>query len=77
MNNPFNDIWGSWSIQKIDDAHYYQMSTWREPQPQKPGIFIRFSEAVSKIMIVISCRLEALNKQTYAMSEQQCICAEA
>jgi hypothetical protein len=77
MNSPFNDIWGSWSMQQIDDAHFYQMGTWKEPHPTKPGIMIRISEVISKLLIVISCRLEALNKQAYAMSEQQCICAEA
>ena len=77
MNKPLYDIWLGWSMKKIDDVHYYKMGAWIEPKTQKPGLFIRVSEAISKVLIVISCRLDALNKQAYAMSEQQCICAEA
>jgi len=75
MNNPSNDIWGSWKMHKLDDQHYYQMGTWQAQPKQTQGWFARFMRAVSEHIITIRCRLDALFNSGYAKMDQQCSCA--
>jgi hypothetical protein len=75
MNNPNNNIWGSWKIQNLDEAHFYQMGSWTEQKQKSPRLFMRIWEAVNDRLIAIRCRLETFITPAYSAVDQQCSCA--
>jgi hypothetical protein len=75
MNNPMNDIWGSWKMQNLDEKHYYRMGSWSNQQAHNPRLFVHIWKAMSDRFITIRCRLEALIAPGYSAVDQQCSCA--
>jgi hypothetical protein len=75
MNNPTNNLWGSWKMQNLDDEHFYQMGSWPGQKQQTSRFFVRIWDAVSDRFLTIRCRLEAVIIPAYSAADQQCSCA--
>ncbi|GEM_PF-1151033 len=77
MLSQFNNIWVTWKMQNLDNAHFYQMGTWYEQQSTKSGLFTRLLKIIHKELIIIRCHLLTMIKPMNVMAESQSRCVEA
>lgn len=63
MNNNLNDL-EKMDFQNMDDEHFYKISAWSDQQ--KTRLFNRILQAIGKVLIVLQCRLKALNLARYS-----------
>jgi hypothetical protein len=75
MQDPWNNTWGKWKLQNLNDAHFYQMSNTQDDN--KPGLFKRIMQVINREWIVLRCRIEALSRSPGFMADQQCECLES
>jgi len=70
MNNNLDVLWGKWTIQNMNDDHFYRMSTWSD---QQESTFIkRILQAIRKEFTILQCRIKALTFAPNLSMDQQC-----
>ena len=75
MQDPWDNGLGNWKLQKIDDAHFYQMSY--PEKVSKPGIVQRMMKVIDRELVILRCRLATFRLSPTLMVEQQCECLES
>lgn len=75
MQDPWNNVYGKWQLENMDESHFYQASYQQENR--KPGLLRRIEHYFSRELIILRCQLATLRWSPTYMVEQQCECVES